>query len=88
MGTNVQATGEVTFFGLAIEDPLPVMESFLSRVVGDTLEGGIYSSRNLEAACTASAVSPVIVTVRFLDFKQDLSGEAGGSGLAARDMEG
>jgi hypothetical protein len=64
------------------------MESFLSRVVGDTLEGGIYSSRNLEAARAASEVSPVIVVVRFLGFKHDLSGVAGGSGVAARNTEG
>jgi len=64
------------------------MENFLSRVVGDTLEGGIYSSRNLEAACAASEVSPVIVMVRFLGFKQGLSGAAGGSGVAARNIEG
>jgi len=64
------------------------MENFLSRVVGDTLEGGIYSSRNFEAACAAAEVSPVIVTVRFLGFKQDLSGAAGGCGVAARNVEG
>jgi hypothetical protein len=84
----VQETGDVTFFGLAIEDPPPVMESFLSRVVGDTREGGTYSSRNLEAARAASEVSPVIVTVRFLVFRQGLSGVAGGRGVAARNTEG
>jgi len=88
IGTNVQETGEITFFGLAIEDPPPVIESFLSRVVGDALEGGTYSSRNLEAARAASEVSPVIVMVRFLGFKHGLSGVAGGNGVVARNMEG
>ena len=64
------------------------MESFRSRVVGDTLDGGTYSSRNFEAARAASEVSPVIVTVRFLVFKQDLSGVEGGTGVAVRNMDG
>lgn len=53
--------------------------------MGDTLEGGVYSSRNLEAECAAPEVSPVIVMVRF---RQDLSGEAGGGCVAARFIEG
>lgn len=81
--------GEVTFFGLVVEDPPPVIESLLSRVVvGATLKGATYSSRNWEAACAASEVSPVIVIVRFLGFKQDLSGVAGVSGVATRNTEG
>ncbi|KIM81073.1 hypothetical protein PILCRDRAFT_821911 [Piloderma croceum F 1598] len=81
--------GEVTFFGLVVEDPPPVIESLLSRVVvGATLKGATYSSRNWEAARAASEVSPVIVIVRFLGFKQDLSGLAGVSGVATRNTEG
>jgi len=88
----VQLIGEVTFFGLVVEDPPPVIESLLPGiVVGDTLEGATYSSRNREAARVASEVSPVIVIVRFLGFKQDLSGAAGvagASGVATRNTEG
>lgn len=79
----MQLTG-VTFFGLAIEDPPPVIESLFSRVVvGDILEGATYSSRNWEAVRAASEVSPVIVMVRFLGFKHGLSGVVGGSGVVA-----
>jgi hypothetical protein len=56
--------------------------------VGDTLKGATYSSRNWEAARAASELSPVIVVVRFLGFKQDLSGVAGASGVATRNAEG
>lgn len=52
------------------------------------MDGGTYSSRNFEAARAASEVSPVIVMVRFLVFKQGLSGAEGGTGVAVRNTEG
>jgi len=87
----VRETGEITFFGLAIEDPPPVIERFLSRVVGDTFDGRLHSSRNVGAARAAS-LSPVIVIARSLGFKQGFSGAAvgvaAGNEVAVRNTEG
>jgi hypothetical protein len=63
------------------------MDNFLSRVVGDTLAGGTYSSRNFETSCPTSKLSPVVVIVRLVIFKQGLRGVFC-CGVAARAILG
>jgi len=63
------------------------MENVLSRIVGDNLAGETYSSRNLETACPASKLSPVVVNVCLVIFKQGLRGVLC-CGVAARDILG
>lgn len=63
------------------------MENLLSRVVGDALLGGTYSSRSFETSCPAPKLSPVVVMVRLVIFKQGLR-DTLGCGVAARARVG